>query len=882
MKRLQKKNFAFIGTGILLFSLLLLVPQSAHATVGTDIANFVGGFFAVIIWMLGKLLVLLIYLVVWVAQYNDFIKSTAVTTGWVIVRDICNMFFIVVLLVIAFATVLNVEKYSWKRLLPNLLIMAVLINFSKLICGVLIDFAQVVMLTFVNGFRDIAGGNFGEMFGIMQLLNVSPDSGDVSILSVAGTFILATLYVLVAIVVITVILFVLIMRIIMLWILVVLSPLAYLLNTTPNTEGYAKQWWKQFVDNLVSGPLLAFFIWLSFVTMQQSTAESIIGKPPESGNDAQYYSSFSNVTVATGPAVGLATAGTPQGMLKFVISIGLLVGGLVITKQLSGAAGSIASKGIGKLEGGVKSLRDFGSNTAKNTGKLAAQSSLRAGGNIAQFAGNKWNEKSGGKYGESLQKSGQFLQSWGSDIKKTRKDEKTKARLKTLEKLGMKDKTMDIGKEALDTKLGRSVKGGLSVAAGSAMMMNPLTFAQGAALAALGAGHIGGAVSSKWVGKSFKESAAKKQQNKNISGADGALALIEEKKKKDFESDVNTEEGRALDEIKKRKTSRDKALREVDDQEGVDIRNAINTNKPEEEIDAIKQAAFEKRTKIKLDADIDIDHLQSIVDKDTVKIKARIDAKYQPQVDELNEYKVKNQSVQQRDKKIQQNNNERANDLAVANQEWVSKMASDKEKYKGYPTEIRAAKLKEVDDKYESEKKKINSFYDELNGEEREKVSDTKLVNRIPKMFNSAGGSIEGYQPNRLTIDAMKLGSKEYETAHKSVVALRDSEDIKDFKKEYWSTPTGINSQQEKFLTILASNSADSKKALENMAQGLSKLKGKVGEKKDQDWLSSIMRGIATITDKKPETKNSYTTIIGVLDELHESKKVAEFKPKTK
>jgi len=67
------------------------------------------------------------------------------------------MSFILILLIIAFATILRQESYS-KKLLPKLLIMAVLINFSRTIFGLLIDFSQVIMLTFVNAFS--AGGGY--------------------------------------------------------------------------------------------------------------------------------------------------------------------------------------------------------------------------------------------------------------------------------------------------------------------------------------------------------------------------------------------------------------------------------------------------------------------------------------------------------------------------------------------------------------------------------------------------------------------------------------------------------------------------------------------------------------------------------------------------
>lgn len=387
-KKLGNKKWWSVIATLGCTALIFLVPEIANAAWDNVVASFVGAFVAVGIWILGKLLVVLIYLVVWVAQYNDFIASPAVAIGWTIVRDVCNMFFILILLIIAFATIFNVEKYSWKHLLPKLLIMAVLINFSKLICGLIIDFAQVIMLTFVNGFRDIAGGNFGSMFGINELLNISGQSGDVDLLSVAGTYVLAVLYVLVALVVITVILFVLVIRIVMLWILVVLSPLVYLLSSTPSTEGYAKDWWKQFINNVVAGPVLAFFIWLSFATMQNNSAEGIFGTKPNQGSDAQYYTEFSGLAEKAQPIAGLATAGTPEGMLKFIISIGLLIGGLMITKQIGGAAGDIAGKGIGTISKGAASLSGY--NAVKD--RLNAFNKQREAAHSAKMGefGAKW------------------------------------------------------------------------------------------------------------------------------------------------------------------------------------------------------------------------------------------------------------------------------------------------------------------------------------------------------------------------------------------------------------------------------------------------------------------------------------------------------------
>jgi len=256
--------------------------------------------------------------------------------------------------VIAFATVLNRENYALKRLLPKFIIAAVLINFSKLICGVIIDFAQVIMLTFVNGFRDIGGGNLANMLGLTKLLSISPSldpSQEVSTLTIVGTYILALLYTIVATVVIGIIMMVLIIRMIMIWIYVVLSPLPYLLSVLPATEKYASKWWTEFTNNVVSGPILAFFIWLSFASVQpNATGPSLLGNAPQPNSGDQEKVRLKNFESSGAPIAGISEAGSADNMLKFIISIGLLMGGLMITKELGGLAGDLAGSAVSKIK----------------------------------------------------------------------------------------------------------------------------------------------------------------------------------------------------------------------------------------------------------------------------------------------------------------------------------------------------------------------------------------------------------------------------------------------------------------------------------------------------------------------------------------------------
>jgi hypothetical protein len=152
-------SFVFMAV---IFGLVFPEKAALAQTAGNSVANFFANQISKLLYevvsLLGRLLVEVIQILVVIAQYNDFIKATAVVKGWVIVRDICNMFFIAVLLVIAFGTILHWETYRYNKLLGRLILMAFLINFSKFICGFFIDIFQVMMMTFVNAFAGVAAG----------------------------------------------------------------------------------------------------------------------------------------------------------------------------------------------------------------------------------------------------------------------------------------------------------------------------------------------------------------------------------------------------------------------------------------------------------------------------------------------------------------------------------------------------------------------------------------------------------------------------------------------------------------------------------------------------------------------------------------------------
>lgn len=371
-----KNRKLWLATLLIFAASFLSAPNVLAKSAGDWAGEVVGGIIYVFIWALGLVLILVMKGLILIASYQNFIGSGAVQEGWTVVRDLSNMFFVVILLVIAFSTILHLENYSYKKWLPKLVLMAVLINFSKTICGLLIDVAQIIMLTFVNAFKDVAGGNLIEMLGIREIVTLAEGSDPVGFWQIVGAYVLGLIYMIIALVVITTMMMMLVMRLVMIWIYVVLSPLAYLLAAFPGGAQYASQWWSEFIKNLVVGPVIAFFIWLSFAALQTGNYSDVtdVGTANIGAEQEAFTGTIAKVDGASTPSMG-TKASTPGVLIKFVIGIGMLIGGLKVAQQIGGAAGSVAGNGMGKLAAMGAATAAFGK---KWGGKVATGDNLAA------------------------------------------------------------------------------------------------------------------------------------------------------------------------------------------------------------------------------------------------------------------------------------------------------------------------------------------------------------------------------------------------------------------------------------------------------------------------------------------------------------------------
>lgn len=273
-------------------------------------------------------------------RLSGFTTAGVVQVGWRLTRDLVNMFFVLALLFIAFAMILHQEQFGAKKMLPRLIIVALLINFSLPLCGVVIDASQVITDFFVN--ETLGGGTISEQLAgilhVQQISELNPEAnipeklatGTGGLIMVIFSIFLGILLLLAATVAIGLGAFFLISRLIAIWILLILAPLAWFAWIFPGKlGGYAKEWWEEFLKWVFFAPIYTFFIWLAIKAGQAGAFSGIINQE------------IQNIVAAKGftSTVGVMLVSSPVLFLQFILIIGILFYGLK-TALKTGAAGA--------------------------------------------------------------------------------------------------------------------------------------------------------------------------------------------------------------------------------------------------------------------------------------------------------------------------------------------------------------------------------------------------------------------------------------------------------------------------------------------------------------------------------------------------------------
>jgi|GEM_PF-4656788 len=363
--------------------------------------------FSMILWLVSKLLWLVSQIFnasiqLSIMNFSALVASPAISLIWGIGRDLANVFFIFILMYIAIATIVQKSGINTQKLVVELIITALLINFSIIIPKVIIDignsFANVFYQNMGNtdtltGAPDVAGVlvngiNPAKMFGAeignaIQQTGVDTDpnsfTGTIGLLSWStiisksiGTFFL----ILILCYVLLVATYLFLARTIVLLIVIAMSSLVFFSRIVPSELklNFWDKWWNALMSETFFAPVFMFMFYL--VLMLASTGMPSTLKSAGTGND------------------------WIMDILWYVLICGLAFGTIIVAKSMSKWSQQVASQFM-KKGGGFVARNTIG-RAAKSLADSKAMTGMASrapliGGSLRNAVGGVAGAKMGGQ-----------------------------------------------------------------------------------------------------------------------------------------------------------------------------------------------------------------------------------------------------------------------------------------------------------------------------------------------------------------------------------------------------------------------------------------------------------------------------------------------------
>ena len=281
-------------------------------------------------------------------------------SGWVAVRDLANMLIVLGFVVVGISFTLRFESYGSKKVLISLIIIALLINFSGVFCGLIIDASNIAIDSLFKNNTGLSSdvSSPGHLIHIMiyskalKYINNARQSilaGTVEKIDWTNFFLVMGTYTLMLSLVAIIfgyLCFVFLERFVRLGLLFIISPLAFVAYIFPKTRPYFDMWLQELIKWSFIGVGGCFFLWLADKMMVPYDGRSerfIPGDPISQG----------------------------YNIYNLVIILMVLFAGFKITKKNSG---TLAGAGIGA----IKSMATFGMGAVTGGASLAGTGGIAA------------------------------------------------------------------------------------------------------------------------------------------------------------------------------------------------------------------------------------------------------------------------------------------------------------------------------------------------------------------------------------------------------------------------------------------------------------------------------------------------------------------------
>ncbi|MEK7610281.1 MAG: hypothetical protein AAB468_00820 [Patescibacteria group bacterium] len=260
-----------------------------------------------------------------VVNFDQYANGPGVTETWRALRDISNLFFIFIILYIAIRMILNIGGGE-KKLLVNVIVIALLINFSGVIAK---EAIRITNLASKQIYSQIIGrdqNNPNKTKGLTDMFMARLDlqeqfanSGGSPAQALAATS-GATIMILLAVFVFAVGAILLLKRGIILIALIILSPLAFLSYAAPGLNKYFDQWKDKLFSQSIYAPLYLLCVYFTLYLLGSNTLTVL------AENDSGVF------------AVSI----------YFAIAIAMMLGSLIIANSLGEKMAGTASNWLSK------------------------------------------------------------------------------------------------------------------------------------------------------------------------------------------------------------------------------------------------------------------------------------------------------------------------------------------------------------------------------------------------------------------------------------------------------------------------------------------------------------------------------------------------------
>lgn len=251
-------------------------------------------------------------------------RTPFVSEGWKVARDLCNMFFIFILLYIAFMTILDAGGAKNKSTVINVVIIGLVINFSLFATHLIIDASNILARVFYNpkvivvGPKDNSNEIKGEVDKDFKHIKISEavvskvnpqellstkssitetlqskslvqgeEENSIDWGSFTVITILASIVNIVGMMAFLSIALAFVGRVVGLWVAMVLSPVAFLTYTIPQLKnvqyiGWTK-WWPETLKAAFMAPVFVFFLYIIVMFLESGLGLAVLKNTNLSG-----------------------------------------------------------------------------------------------------------------------------------------------------------------------------------------------------------------------------------------------------------------------------------------------------------------------------------------------------------------------------------------------------------------------------------------------------------------------------------------------------------------------------------------------------------------------------------------------------------------------